>query len=260
MKNLFTVQDMLTGIPDLTLLNLAYRGLGPNISIYPWNTPQSSHWRRECSTGNRFAALQPAHSKAKTCPLPQLLDDINLYVPLPLLHDAQNESTQAASDLLKKHPSFNEATDYLALHWILQYARTHQISWQTFVNNMEKPQAYPAPPFLQYLGSDIVVQLCVHWEKYGLLPKLRYELSLPNPSNPKKTESFLRIPATVKVETTPTGPTTGTLLLGYSSNCPVYSLNRQDDIHTWLKSILHGKPIHYNDTHSSPLSVAIPFV
>lgn len=260
MRNLFTVQEMLHGVPDLTLLNLVYRGLGSDISIYPGYTTLSAKWRRECSSGNRFACLHPALSKGKTCPLPQLLDDINLHVPLQVLQDSQADTLQEAVDLIKKHPRFNTDTDNLALHWILQYARTHHIFLETFVNNMEKAQTYPAHPSLQHLGNNIVVQLCAHWEKYTLLPTLHYELSLPNPSNPKKTEPFFRVPATVKVETTSTGPSTGTILLGYSNNCQVSSLTMQDDIRAWLKAILHGQPIYYNNTQSSPLSIAVPVV
>lgn len=256
MHRLFTVQELLQGIPAVTMLTLTYRPVGYILRLYPSNHTHTGKIASSRQNTNRYLPLTPNSKRTKTIPLSELLDDFLLEVSPTERATAYDATVAHVRHMLNLNPLFAGEIDGLALHWMLQYADTHAISYHTFAECIQKPKLIPTPAAFKAAGAPAVIEvvLTAEWELRNKLPTLSYLLR-----NPATKSKWREVPVAVKIETTNSStPTTGTLQLGYGTDCPGSTIHLQDEILLWLQKELDGIPIFYNKTQSSPLKISIP--
>lgn len=256
MYQLFSTQELLQGIPDLTLLTLTHQQPGYRINLYPSNHADAEKLSSYRHAKNRYQPLNPKSKRTKTIPFTELLDDFLLETTPAQRKTAYDETVAQATQMSALNPLYTGDNRGLYLHWLLQYATTHSISYHTFYSCIQQPRSLSTPPAFQAAGAPALLEalLITEWELCSSTPKMHYLLR-----NPATNREWRKIPVTVKIEATnrPT-PTTGTLQLGYGTDCPGSAIHLQDEILQWLQQELDGTPIFYNNTQSSPLRISIP--
>lgn len=256
MTQLFTAQELMQGIPAITLLTLVYRPIAHHFGLYPPGHPDTINLLCRRHSTNRYLPLPHSAKRTKTIPLPELLDDFLLEISHTERKTAYDATVAYLCNRLSKNPLDSLPTGGLALHWMLQYAHTHSISYKTFVEGVQQPILLPTPKTFQTAGAPAVIEitLIAEWELRSYLPTLSYRLR-----DPATKSTWREVPVTVKIETTNShSPTTGTLQLGYGTDCPGSAIHLQDELLQWLQIELTGTPIFYNKTRSSPLRISIP--